>query len=142
MGEVYQISNAGVYQFTYAGDTGALGYEFTVPKPTDYVRVYALDSKGRGMIGHWMMLARDIKDLGPEQIASKFSLPQVPTHKADVEIPAHTKMRATVANDINIFPEKSIGGNGGGGGVQFELLDIPKKENDFINWFSNPRRIQ
>jgi hypothetical protein len=50
-----------------------------------------------------------------------------------------------------IFPPKtvnepvgamvSISGNGGGGGVQFEILNPPQKAGEFEKWFSNPRRL-
>lgn len=116
---------------------GADGFEFYLKKQIDYARVYTLDANGKGMVGNWVMLLGDIKGLNPEQIASKFALPQVPTHVADVLIPEHKKIRVTVSNDINIHPVKSIGGNGGGGGVQFEILDKVKDE-----WFSNQRRLK
>ncbi|WP_268894732.1 hypothetical protein [Hydrogenophaga sp. BPS33] len=40
-----------------------------------------------------MMRADDIKGLTPEQTASKYALPQVPTHVADVTVPAGNTMR-------------------------------------------------
>lgn len=58
-----------------------------------------------------------------------------------VTVPPNTQIRVTVANDITIFPDKSIAGNGGGGGVQFEVLNPPKGPS-FGDWFSNPRVIK
>ncbi len=63
----------------------------------------------------------------------------MPTHISDVYIPQGQKLRATVSNDINIFRDKSIGGNGGGGGVQFEILDTSSIR---IEWFFNERKIK
>ena len=41
------------------------------------------------------------------------------------------------------FPGKSLGGNGGGGGVQFEVLNSDKvPETDFSKWIINPRLIK
>lgn len=51
-------------------------------------------------------------------------------------------MRTTIANDIRIFEGKSVAGNGGGGGVQFEVLNPPAKPSDFEKWFTNPRPIK
>ena len=88
------------------------------------------------------MSASEVKGLSIEQIASKYALPQLPTHMTDVLVPAGSSLRVTVANDISIFPGKSLGGNGGGGGVQFEVLNPPKDLDDFKKWFANPRLIK
>ena len=88
-----------------------------------------------------MMRSEDIAGLTPEQIASKYALPQVPTHVVDVRVPPGITLRASVANDVQI--KQGLGGNGGGGGVQFEVLGsraIPEAE--FNSWFSNPRSIK
>ncbi len=82
-----------------------------------------------------MMRSDDIKGLSPEQIASKYALPQMPTHMADVTVPAGQAMRVSVANDVQI--RQGVGGNGGGGGVQFELVGEPQKI-----WFANPRSLR
>lgn len=86
------------------------------------------------------MRADDIQGLTPEQIASKYALPQVPTHIADVTVPAGNTMRVSVANDVQI--KQGLGGNGGGGGVQFEVTSKPEKLSDFEKWFSNPRSLK
>lgn len=82
-----------------------------------------------------------IKGLSPEQIASKYALPQVPTHVVDVKVPSGQTLRASMANDVQI--RQGLGDNGGGGGVQFEVVNsssIPEAE--FKSWFSNPRSIR
>lgn len=52
-----------------------------------------------------------IAGLSREQIASKYALPQVPTHVADVSVPAGNSLRVSVANDVQI--KQGLGGNGG-----------------------------
>jgi hypothetical protein len=44
------------------------------------------------------MKADDIAGLTPAQIASRFSLPAVPKQIGEVNIPAGTKLQASVAN--------------------------------------------
>lgn len=44
-----------------------------------------------------------------------------------------------MANDVHI--RQGLGGNGGGGGVQFEVMSRPPVDADFERWFSNPRRL-
>ena len=76
-----------------------------------------------------------------EQIASKFSLPQVPTMVADVKIPPKTTIQASAANGIS--PNKTglmTGGNAGGGGVQFQI-QLPTKNLD-PDWFKNVRPLK
>ena len=87
------------------------------------------------------MPANEVKGLSIEQIASKYALPHLPTHMTDVLVPAGFSLRITVANDISIFQGKSLAGNGGGGGVQFEVLN-PPDALDFKNWFHNSREIK
>jgi len=103
--------------------------------------VYAESSRS-GQVDSWMMRAADVRGLNAEQIASKYALPQVPTHITDVGVPAGIEMRATVANDIKIFENTSVAGNGGGGGVQFEVLTKPRNDKEFASWFTNPRRLK
>ena len=87
-----------------------------------------------------MCSPRAIKGLSPGQIASKYALPQVPTHMADMTVPACQTMRVSVANDVQI--RQGVGGNGGGGGVQFEVTSKPERLSDFEKWFSNPRALK
>ncbi|QHE87462.1 hemagglutinin repeat-containing protein [Hydrogenophaga sp. BPS33] len=105
-----------------------------------FVRVYVVEANKSDMAGSWMMRADDIKGLTPEQIASKYALPQVPTHVADVTVPAGNTMRVSVANDVQI--KQGLGGNGGGGGVQFEVTSRPAIDADFERWFTNPRSLK
>lgn len=62
------------------------------------------------------------------------------THIADVRVPAGNTLRVSVANDVQI--QQGLGGNGGGGGVQFEVTSKPKDVAEFRGWFSNPRTIK
>jgi filamentous hemagglutinin len=105
---------------------------------TQFVRVYVPGTKSTP-VGAWIMPVSEIRDLTPEQVASKFALPQTPTHIVDVNVPPGQQLRATIANDINIHNDRSLGGNGGGGGVQFELMD---KSAIKESWFSNARNIK
>lgn len=87
------------------------------------------------------MRADDIKGLTPEQIASKFSLPQVPTMVTDVKVPAGVKMEVSTANGISPGASKGIltGDNVGVGGVQFQIKSSGRLPAD---WFTNPRPIK
>jgi filamentous hemagglutinin len=120
---------------------GTQAVSFTTVKPTAFVRFYTINSEGQGQISSWMMPANEVKGLSIEQIASKYALPHLPTHMTDVLVPAGFSLRITVANDISIFQGKSLAGNGGGGGVQFEVLNPPKGPA-FNDWFINPREIK
>ena len=80
-----------------------------------------------------MVTISDIAGLTPEQIAAKFSLPAVPTQIGEVNIPAGTKLQASVANGI------LLGSNPGGGGVQFY---IPMSKDDLPKtWFGAARPL-
>lgn len=57
----------------------------------------------------------------------------------DVKVPSGQTLRASMANDVQI--RQGLGGNGGGGGVQFEVMSRPPVDADFERWFSNPRRL-
>lgn len=95
-------------------------------------------------IDSWVMRAEDIKGLTPEQIASKYGLPQVPTMVGDVSIPAGTKLNVSAANGISPNASKGIftGDNVGGGGVQFQIQTRPANPSNFARWFSNPRPLK
>ncbi len=88
-----------------------------------------------------MMRHEDVAGLSDEQIASKFALPQVPTHVTEISVPSGYQLRTTIANDINIFSDKSVGGNGGGG-FQFELRNKPENKSDLENWFPNAMSLK
>ncbi|WP_300654000.1 hemagglutinin repeat-containing protein [Hydrogenophaga sp.] len=109
-------------------------------QPESFVRVYMEVANKSELAGSWMMRADDIAGLSREQIASKYALPQVPTHVADVSVPAGNSLRVSVANDVQI--KQGLGGNGGGGGVQFEVTTAPKEIAEFRNWFSNSRPLK
>lgn len=83
---------------------------FKTTKPTEFVRVHVADNQQ----GAFLMKESDVAGLTPEQIKTKFALPQVPTHISKVTVPAGTTIRVG-----------HTGENFGalGGGVQFELLD-------------------
>jgi filamentous hemagglutinin len=109
-----------------------------------FVRVYGGDSnlaKPSEKVGSWIMRAEDVAGLTPEQIASKFSLPQVPTKIADVTLPPGTALEASVASDISPNGAKGIvtGDNGGGGGVQFQIQ--PTELGLDSSWFTNERML-
>ena len=80
-------------------------------------------------------MTRSIAGLSPEQIASKFALPAVPTQIGNVRIPAGTQLQASVANGI------LRGNTAGGGGVQFYIPNRPVDEV-FGTWFTNVRPLR
>jgi hypothetical protein len=55
------------------------------------------------------------------------------TYITDVKVPAGTEIRASIANGIL--------GNGGGG-VQFEIVQVPLKPAEFDQWFVNQRPLK
>ena len=112
--------------------------QIVTEQDTNYVRLYGGTSSEAGS---WVMRAEDIAGLTPQQIASKYSLPQVPTMICDVTIPAGTRLNASVANGISPGAGRGIftGDNVGGGGVQFQI-QIPTK-NLNPSWFSNGRPL-
>jgi hypothetical protein len=112
---------------------------FTTMQADRYVRVY-VDGSRSGQASEWLMRAADVEGLTGAQIASKYALPQIPTMITDAHIPAGQSLRASIANDIQI--RQGIGGNGGGGGVQFEVLSKPADDLVFQSWFSNPRGLR
>ena len=89
------------------------------------------------------MRAEDVAGLSAQQIASKFSLPQVPTMITDVTVPAGTRLQVSAANGIS--PNSTglmTGGNAGGGGVQFQIQSIPSNPAEFSKWFGNARTLK
>lgn len=115
--------------------------EITTSQATQYVRVFGGDSR---QVGSWVMRAEDVQGLTPEQIASKFSLPQVPNMIGDVTIPAGTRLNVSAANGISPNASKGVytGDNVGGGGVQFQIIGRPMDPMEFSSWFSNPRGLK
>ena len=105
--------------------------EVTTSQPEKFVRVSGGESRPTA---NWIMRESDIAGLTPEQIASKFALPAVPSKIGDVTIPAGTKLQASVANGI------LRGDNPGGGGVQFYIPE-PPADRVFGTWFTNLRAL-
>jgi hypothetical protein len=100
--------------------------EITSTMDEKFVRVYG--GGGTDMIGGWIMRADDILGLTPQQIASKYSLPRVPSMVADVTVPVGTKMYTGTASE-------ALGGLGEG--RQFLLRsDIP------MSAFTNARPLR
>jgi len=117
---------------------GSEAITFRTQTPTQFVRVYTAEQGGSGQVSSWMLNAADIKGLSVEQIASKYSLPQVPNMIADVNVPAGQMIRTSAASDVQI--KQGVAGNGGGSGVQFEVL-VPEGAKIPPTWFSNPRSL-
>ena len=103
--------------------------DLVTTQPTKFVRVYAAESESK-QVGSWMMRAEDVVGLSAEQIAKKFSLPQVPNMQTDVTIPSGINLQASVASNI------LKGANGGGGGVQFQVQATFDR-----SWFTNARKL-
>jgi filamentous hemagglutinin len=113
-------------------------------QPTSFVRVYADSGGPSSQAGSWMMRAYDVAGLTAQQIASKFGLPQVPTMITNATIPSGVPMNVSAANGISPFASSGsyTGGNGGGGGVQFQITNRPTDPNMFRSWFSNARPLK
>jgi filamentous hemagglutinin len=118
---------------SYLPDTKVVG--FSMNKPTEYVRVYNPTGKSN-QAGGWMMRAEDVAGLSAEQIAAKYSLPEIPSMITNVSVPAGTKIEVSVAN--NIF----LGADKGGGGLQFRVVNRPTKPGEFNSWFTNPKDLK
>lgn len=114
--------------------------QIVIDKPTKFVRVFGGDS---GQVGSWVMKAEDVVGLTPQQIASKYSLPQVPTMIGDVTLPAGTKMNVSVAGGISPGAAKGVvTGDNCGGGVQFQITTRLLSRDEFANWFGNARVLK
>lgn len=83
--------------------------EFTSTVDDAYVRVHRENNMARS----WMMKREAIEGLTPEQIKSKYALPELPTHVSEVYVPAGTRIRSGTANSV-------FGGTGNA--TQYELL--------------------
>ena len=100
--------------------------EFTTKSDEQFVRVHVGEgNKARS----WLMRREAIEGLTPHQIQSKYSLPELPTHVSDVEVPGGTRIRAGKINP---------GLNGStGNAVQYELLETIEEAN-----FTNTRLLK
>ena len=102
---------------------GTFVREFEAQNLKGFVRVF---SKGTTkMEGQWIMKAEDIEGLTPQEIQSKFSLPNTPDHVSDVEIPNGTVIREG---------EASAAFDQDGGGIQYQLKGRAS--------FNNPRALE
>lgn len=63
--------------------------EYTSIESDQFVRVHGEDNAARS----WMMKREAIEGLSPQEIAKKYSLPEVPTKISDVNVPAGTRIR-------------------------------------------------
>ena len=121
---------------------GSSVIDITTTQPIQMVRVFVETPNASSQFGTWVMRAEDVAGLTPEQIASKFGLPQVPTKMTDVNIPAGTQLQVSGANGIS--PNKTglvTGSNGGGGGVQFQIQVVKGQELP-QGWFTNSRALK
>ncbi len=89
-----------------------------------FVRVHGKNNAARP----WMMRASEIEGLSAQEIKDKFSIPELPTHISDVNVPAGTNIRVGVAAKVE--------GWGKGGGTQVEVLD--RVQDD---WITNTSKI-
>jgi hypothetical protein len=93
--------------------------EFTTTVDDVYVRVHGETNKARS----WMMKREAIEGLTPQQIQSKYALPEVPTFISEVHVPSGTRIRTGTVNPVF---------DGVGNATQYELLQrLP--ESVFIN---------
>ena len=83
--------------------------EFTSTVDDVYVRVHGETNKARS----WMMKLEAIEGLTPQQIQSKYALPEVPTFMSEVHVPAGTRVRIGKVNPVF---------DGIGNATQYELL--------------------
>ncbi len=110
------------YRPPYAGSRVR---EFQTTQELKFLRVHGNENQARS----WIMRTEEIKGLSPKQIQDKYSLPEFPTFVSEVRVPPQTRMRMGKA--------ASQEGWGGGGGMQYELLD--KIDNSF---FGTPTPLQ
>ncbi|WP_421235496.1 DUF637 domain-containing protein [Aeromonas enteropelogenes] len=107
------------WQPPYKPGTRVTEFKSTVDEV--YVRVHGEHNKARS----WMMKKEALEGLTPEQIKSKYALPELPTYMSEVHVPAGTKVRAGTVNPLPAF-------NGVGNATQYELLQrLP--ESAFTN---------
>lgn len=93
--------------------------EFTTSVDDIYVRAHLESNKARS----WMMKREAIEGLTPQQIQSKYGLPEVPIYVSEVHVPAGTRIRTGTVNPVF---------DGVGNAIQYELLQrLP--ESLFMN---------
>ena len=103
-------ANAGFGQAPYM--TGRSVYQFKSFNAKGFVRV---STEGKtDVAGRWIMKAKDIEGLTPEEIQAKFALPNTPNKVADVEIPNGITIRSGTAAPA--FGQT-------GGGTQYQLME-------------------
>ncbi|MCF6249987.1 MAG: hypothetical protein L3J75_01780 [Methylococcaceae bacterium] len=83
--------------------------EFTTTVDDVYVRVHGETNKARS----WMMKREGVDGLTPQQIKSKYALPEIPTYASEVHVPSGTRVRTGKVNPV--FDEN-------GNATQYELL--------------------
>ncbi len=94
--------------------------------PEKFVRVHTLTG-GAGPMGRWIIKKESIRGLTPLEIKNKFSLPEMPTHITEVDVPAGTRIRRGLTNS-------NFGGRANS--IQYDLVTaIPGKS------FSNTRKL-
>ncbi|AJQ53653.1 hypothetical protein RY45_05970 [Aeromonas hydrophila] len=107
------------WQPPYKPGTRVTEFKSTVDEV--YVRVHGEHNKARS----WMMKKEALEGLTPEQIKSKYALPELPTYMSEVNVPAGTKVRTGTVNPLPAY-------NGIGNATQYELLQrLP--ESAFTN---------
>jgi len=108
--------------------SGTSVYEYTTASEQVFVRVHGPDN----MVGRWIMRPEQIQGLTAEEIASRFSLPEVPQFVSEVHVPAGTKLRSGIANSI-------LGREGGATQYEVPKAAAPKLPSE---WFTNTRTIR
>lgn len=83
--------------------------EYTTASDDVFVRVHGEGNSARS----WMMRKEAIDGLSPEEIAKKYSLPDVPTHVSNVNVPAGSRIRTGRVAE-------NFGGNEGA--IQYQWL--------------------
>lgn len=83
--------------------------EFNSTVDDVYVRVHGETNKARS----WMMKREALDGLTPQQIQSKYALPELPTFMSEVHVPAGTQIRTGTVNPVF---------DGVGNATQYELL--------------------
>ena len=102
--------------------------EYTTQKEENFVRVFK-EGKGKN-VGYWVMRAKDIKDLSPEQIKDKFGLEHTPDKIVDVKVPEGTRVYEGIAG-----PQEQWNAKGGGSQIYIKS-DINK------NNYSETRNLE